>query len=1118
MPLYYEEKKNELNARLEMLVKQRDKEQLRLASVLQRHDTFMEELHTQFRICGLFSGIFASDFAQFSILSFKNIDEKERGEAQWKKKPHPGLHFLFSHIEDTGLWCLAVKADDRLVCLQAIDKKSKLGHQLYGASLIAQSWNEQKVWMANLIVCSAKDSEFFPLEISQLISEKLASNFPLIYLENFFQHIDSAFPELVNVLLKGQASFLEERKSFGWIDESGKIHALTPALRQMLGQKFLTTCHELLKTEENELKSFFDSQGQPTWQQLFICLNDSQQRYQEMFERFHEQSTKIGELKENERHFSEKLFGGLFKEKAQLSQQASNDIAMLCQSQNYYAMLEQFEKCPPAQYQQLANVKSQDGYPLLHIACMTGHVPMVRVLLSYGADPLANDHYGYKAFHYVAKGKNVLEALDDPNAGLLDETNCEQNMRLLINAMLSRYANDPQKEKKMLEVINVVGMNERTPLEEAVFNNRVLMAKYLIKQGANVNMIDSDKMTLLHKAVWQNKNRSHFVMIDLLLENGANVQLQNGMGKNVLEFAHEFKQFELLDFLREHNQLFSEEESFKHYNDFMRLPELTDDHYRELLFWYDNLVHYHTQRLKQRCDEWLQEGYTKLIERREKAKRLRFYWFDHETEQLKNKVADRTWGNFQVGSMGEIAHERQLLKESKIVELEVETKAMQAQLQSEIRKIYLEDLLAYKQTLKSGFDEGRAKIVDTTDSKASIAVEKPVPDNTLARLGSPDPWKRQKQVDQLLNQQDKQSLPYETMIQAMCQNLLCPSMVKILRAYNALKQIAADVPLPYGVIIEALMTHIERSPLSRRVIFNCLLELPPEANGLLPYETIIDAMFDSLENADDAEQKHALDCLINLDERLPIVEFAKIKSRIEPYLTADQPVDLRQESEDAVESQVELEVGHEAIQDDISLGAVAPMFDKILSSGQVSIEQIDDEVTLLFTSKNVTDDFIQKFNTQYDAGLLVDVRGTGMEEAYAVQLSPQQWEQLQVQVKSTRSSSYSDAELVGEHRGWMQPALTSAEREAIEVNELAQARAQSLASLPLIEQAQRLNEEAISQEHLEVGLAQSEQTAVAESNEIRFPNVPADELPSVVEEEDTEHEQVAPAAAMMEPS
>jgi ankyrin repeat protein len=69
------------------------------------------------------------------------------------------------------------------------------------------------------------------------------------------------------------------------------------------------------------------------------------------------------------------------------------------------------------------------------------------------------------------------------------------------------------------------GFKGWTPLHRVAQNGRQLLAKDLIKRGANVNAVSGDgrQFTPLHEAIWN----AHPAMVDLLLEHGADVEARD---------------------------------------------------------------------------------------------------------------------------------------------------------------------------------------------------------------------------------------------------------------------------------------------------------------------------------------------------------------------------------------------------------------------------------------------------------------------------------------------------------------------------------------------------------------------------------------------------------------
>ena len=73
-----------------------------------------------------------------------------------------------------------------------------------------------------------------------------------------------------------------------------------------------------------------------------------------------------------------------------------------------------------------------------------------------------------------------------------------------------------------------------TPLHWAAINNQYAVCKYLIEQGADVNVKGGESRAT--PAMWA-AQRCHFYVVNLLLEHGADALAQDGQGYNILHLA-----------------------------------------------------------------------------------------------------------------------------------------------------------------------------------------------------------------------------------------------------------------------------------------------------------------------------------------------------------------------------------------------------------------------------------------------------------------------------------------------------------------------------------------------------------------------------------------------------
>lgn len=155
----------------------------------------------------------------------------------------------------------------------------------------------------------------------------------------------------------------------------------------------------------------------------------------------------------------------------------------------------------------------------LHWAIRQGHLPMVVLLLKYGADPLLVDGEGYSAVHLA-----VLF----------------QHMPII--AYLAAKGQD----------IDMVDMNGLTPL--MISSSKIIgpePTRFLLKFNPSVNAADKvHGNSALHWAVMS----ANIDVVLALLEAGANVNMQNVKGKTSLDIAHEVRNPLLVHILsQEHN-------------------------------------------------------------------------------------------------------------------------------------------------------------------------------------------------------------------------------------------------------------------------------------------------------------------------------------------------------------------------------------------------------------------------------------------------------------------------------------------------------------------------------------------------------------------------------------
>ncbi len=152
------------------------------------------------------------------------------------------------------------------------------------------------------------------------------------------------------------------------------------------------------------------------------------------------------------------------------------------------------------------NSRGDEGITPLILAALYGHVGVIKFLLAHGADVNATTDFGLTALAAAKFACDGLQASDEI-------------MKLLLDQAADLTASD--------------NLNKNSALRFAVEKNFLSMASWLLKDGADSNTKFSGA-NLLHSALFFDRNGSHLQMVELLLENKANVNAQNDKGETPL--------------------------------------------------------------------------------------------------------------------------------------------------------------------------------------------------------------------------------------------------------------------------------------------------------------------------------------------------------------------------------------------------------------------------------------------------------------------------------------------------------------------------------------------------------------------------------------------------------
>ena len=167
--------------------------------------------------------------------------------------------------------------------------------------------------------------------------------------------------------------------------------------------------------------------------------------------------------------------------------------------------------------------RGSQGTPL-HVAVVSGHTSIARLLLEHAADANARDRHGITPLHKVVERGNfdIAQLLINHGAD--------------VNAFIYRtgyqlHMVTPQSERhNLMGPIpsgiadgNARGKNKSTLLHDAAKCGNLKTAQWLIGHGADVNILDDQRDCPLHNAL----RSQEFDVVELLVKGGADVNVRN---------------------------------------------------------------------------------------------------------------------------------------------------------------------------------------------------------------------------------------------------------------------------------------------------------------------------------------------------------------------------------------------------------------------------------------------------------------------------------------------------------------------------------------------------------------------------------------------------------------
>lgn len=190
-----------------------------------------------------------------------------------------------------------------------------------------------------------------------------------------------------------------------------------------------------------------------------------------------------------------------------------------------------------------ANVNARTKYGMTPVleACIAVNLKLVRLLVDNGADVFAVDKGGNSTLFYAnwydeCEGMDEVYSITNEDRTELTrylvelgvDVNLAGNIGTPLHAAVKR--NDFESVKVLVENgadVNIISEFFDAPLHNA----NAVIASYLLKNGANVNALDDDGGTVLHKS------RIDDTKFELLIDHGADIHAQDHNGKTPLHVA-----------------------------------------------------------------------------------------------------------------------------------------------------------------------------------------------------------------------------------------------------------------------------------------------------------------------------------------------------------------------------------------------------------------------------------------------------------------------------------------------------------------------------------------------------------------------------------------------------
>ena len=189
------------------------------------------------------------------------------------------------------------------------------------------------------------------------------------------------------------------------------------------------------------------------------------------------------------------------------------------------------------------NAVSEGLYTPLMMAVRYKHINAVKFLMDQGADANLQDKKGYTALHYVAMYCHSFDAtrlhcLNNRSDFNIQDADNLTPLMLAVKCLNLDAVNYLLQNGAYLDLEDRYGQRCLQHLFDVGVNTSCEILRSLIRNGADINArINEMNQTLLMLATFQGSGDIRSEKFKLLIENGANVDLQDKSGNTALHYA-----------------------------------------------------------------------------------------------------------------------------------------------------------------------------------------------------------------------------------------------------------------------------------------------------------------------------------------------------------------------------------------------------------------------------------------------------------------------------------------------------------------------------------------------------------------------------------------------------